>query len=75
MKEFKLTRVLEVYETCRVDAETREEALKKGTEDIDNIGQWEHSDCGEVDRIISVDELTTDGSPDITNDVVDDEFV
>ena len=74
MKRFKLTQVREVYQTCIVEAETREAALKVWMDGMDDFGQWNDSSLGEVDRIISVDELVVNGE-DITNDVVGVEFV
>ena len=68
IKKFKLTQVIETYQTCQVEAETREDALKIWMDSFDAIGQWINSDCGEVDRIISVDELVPDGK-DITSNI------
>jgi hypothetical protein len=76
LKEFKLVRKIERYETMIVEAESKEEALAKYDENIDNDGQWEEEAMllGD-DFLVAVDERDQDGEFSIQHDVENGKFV
>ena len=80
MAKFKLTQLIEVYQTTIVEAKSREDALKmwrdEGWDKDRPLPCWKNACYGKADRIISVDELTDDGENELhANDIEDGEFV
>ena len=70
MKTFKVHQRCDQYSVCRVQAETKEEALAKA---LDN-GLWEFIETQD-ETIIAIDELGPDGNAEFYHYLEDEEFV